>query len=124
MDNTKNCNKCGKPTKETKKGMCLYCYKKERAKILYEYIWEYLLKHPCVDCGETNPLVLQFDHVRGEKRKAISAMVSNSSSLGAIKKEIKKTDVRCANCHTIKTLKENNSYSYKIAIRNGLVVNY
>lgn len=65
------------------------------------YILEYLNNHPCVDCGETDPVVLEFDHVRGEKKKEISIL--KRSSLKAVKREIEKCEVRCANCHRRKT---------------------
>tara|TARA_R110002020_G_scaffold65290_4_gene172469 strand:- start:402 stop:746 length:345 start_codon:yes stop_codon:yes gene_type:complete len=57
----------------------------------------------CVDCGESDPLVLDFDHVKGKKRKAIADMISRSYSIETIKKEIRKCEIRCANCHRKKT---------------------
>jgi Zn finger protein HypA/HybF involved in hydrogenase expression len=63
---------------------------------------EYLMAHPCVDCGETDLVVLDFDHV-GAKTSAVSAMIANGVSSARIEAEIKKCDVRCANCHRIRT---------------------
>jgi len=65
------------------------------------YICQYLRRHPCVDCGETDIVVLDFDHVRGTKRNKVTALVT--ASLNAVKTEIKKCEVRCANCHRRKT---------------------
>jgi len=70
---------------------------------LREFIATYLRKHPCVDCGESDILVLQFDHCRGTKAFSISLMVKNRHSLAKIKEEIAKCDVRCANCHMRRT---------------------
>lgn len=64
-----------------------------------DYVLNYLKKNPCVDCEESDPIVLQFDHVRGEKKRNISQMVARHAKLEVIKEEIKKCDVRCANCH-------------------------
>jgi hypothetical protein len=64
-----------------------------------EYVYAYLLKNPCVDCGENNPLVLTFDHVRGDKRFGISEMVGRGWCMETIKAEIGKCDVVCFNCH-------------------------
>lgn len=75
---------------------------------LKAFIFEYLLTHPCVDCGESDPVVLEFDHVRGEKRNSISEMVARSCGLSTIKQEIEKCEVRCANCHRRKTFAERN----------------
>jgi hypothetical protein len=71
-----------------------------------EFILEYLSAHPCVDCGEADPLVLDFDHVTGQKRKAISRLVSDGHALQDIKEEIAKCEVRCANCHRRRTAKQ------------------
>ena len=75
----------------------------ERRKENKKLIQEYLSTHPCVDCGNPNPIVLEFDHVRGKKHKAVSVMVIESFSWVTILKEIAKCEVRCANCHRIVT---------------------
>lgn len=73
------------------------------------WIRQYLENHPCVDCGETDPVVLEFDHVRGAKIANVSAMVlKNRNSLTMVQNEVEKCDVRCANCHRRKTAIEFN----------------
>lgn len=67
------------------------------------YVWDYLREHPCVDCGISNPIILEFDHVRGEKIFSISDGISLGYSLDKIITEIQKCDIRCCNCHRLKT---------------------
>ena len=59
----------------------------------------------CIDCGEKDILVLEFDHVVGNKSMNISEMRSGLYSLKKIAEEIAKCEVRCANCHRRKTAK-------------------
>ena len=72
---------------------------------------QFLQTHPCVDCGMPNPVVLQFDHVRGKKSGNISKMLIRGCSWGTIQKEMSKCEIRCANCHFIKTASRNDWWS-------------
>lgn len=71
---------------------------------------EYLSCHPCVDCGETDIRVLDFDHVKGKKSGDISRMMNIGYSWSTIEAEIAKCEVRCANCHRIREGKKGGSW--------------
>ena len=74
-------------------------------------ILEYFLTHPCVDCGEKDLMVLEFDHLpKFEKKHAIANMLYHGSSWETILKEITKCEVVCANDHRRRTQKRSGSY--------------
>lgn len=83
---------------------------RERVKANYQrainktrkYVWDYLLIHPCVDCGEPDPVVLEFDH-RGDKEFNIGSALVTAISVDRLAAEVAKCDVRCANCHRRKS---------------------
>ena len=72
----------------------------------------YLVEHPCVDCGESNLVVLDFDHLR-DKRWSITYMVSAGFLWSTIETEIARCQVLCSNCHRIKTARERGYYDKK-----------
>jgi len=59
----------------------------------------HLRAHPCVDCGESDPVVLDFDHAQGRKSANVSALAADGYAWPIIAAEIAKCVVRCANCH-------------------------
>jgi len=68
--------------------------------------YEYLLAHPCVDCGEADPVVLDFDHRDRTTKVAEVAWFIRRGDVNALRLEIAKCDVRCANCHRQKTARQ------------------
>jgi hypothetical protein len=65
------------------------------------FLVEFFRSHPCADCGETDPIILEFDHL-GNKEFAIAAGI-RGRSWQAVLDEIAKCDVVCANCHRRRT---------------------
>lgn len=62
----------------------------------------YLRTHPCVDCGEHDPRVLDLDHRDpGTKIHPVSMLMSRPWAI--VQREVAKCDVRCANCHRRRT---------------------
>lgn len=86
--------------------------RQERRHMRYLYLLTYLSKHGCVDCGERDPVVLEFDHVMGDKITELSKMAHDVRPMKVIQKEVEKCEVRCSNCHKRKTAKEQNWYYY------------
>ena len=59
---------------------------------------------PCADCGLLfKPHVMDFDHVRGNKRGNVSEMIRSNYSWASLEAEISKCVLRCSNCHREKT---------------------
>jgi len=81
--------------------------RKENRKLYFNI----LKKSFCIDCGEDNHVVLEHDHKDGvEKYKNISELVGNGTSWKTIEKEMDKCEIRCANCHRIRTAKQQGWY--------------
>lgn len=79
-------------------------------------ILEYLQNHPCVDCGESDPIVLEFDHEDpSSKFKGVGDLARSRYTWKTVLAEISKCSVRCANCHRRKTAKQFNHYRYKLS---------
>lgn len=109
------CNTCGERKPKTKfregRPQCRQCasntlHRRRRAKRreAREKVFAYLREHPCVDCGETDIAVLEFDHrCQATKELRVSALVCQGYKWDTIKTEIDKCDVRCANCHRRRT---------------------
>lgn len=98
----------------TTNNRCKTCDKnssKNRRTANRKALYNYLLTHPCVDCSENDPVVLEFDHLDPKKKiNNISSMMGNSWH--SIKIEIDKCDVVCANCHRRRTAKTYNWYNF------------
>ncbi len=87
---------------------------KERTVLIYSL----LKKTPCTDCGEKNPLLLEYDHL-GDKIASIAEM--RSHNIGKILKEIAKCEVRCSNCHKRKTSERGNWIRYQLYKEDQLI---
>lgn len=69
---------------------------------------DYLRSHPCVDCGESNLAVLDFDHRDRSLKRGIVSRLARDCAADTVRAEIAKCDVRCANCHRRRTAQQFN----------------
>lgn len=72
---------------------------RRRATELRAWLSEYKATVGCVDCGFSDSRALDFDHVRGDKHLNISFAKSRAQA----EQEIEKCEVRCSNCHRIRS---------------------
>jgi hypothetical protein len=76
--------------------------RQQRRKRARQFVNDCLATHPCCDCGASDPMVLEFDHLRA-KRGHIALLVSEGASLKQLRAETSKCEVVCVNCHRIRT---------------------
>jgi hypothetical protein len=77
--------------------------RKQRTIACKQYARRYLQKHPCVDCGETDIRVLDFDH-KIKRKRLISEGIHRGWPIRKLGNEISLCEIRCKNCHAIKHL--------------------
>lgn len=98
--------------KEKAKARCAIAAK---ARILErrKFTHDYFSNNSCVQCGESDPVVLEFDHIDpSTKSYTVSQMVWSNCAMKKLKHEIAKCQVLCANCHRRKTSKELGWYAF------------
>jgi hypothetical protein len=68
-------------------------------------LWVYrrLSESSCVDCGESDLVVLEFDHI-GPKRAPVLSLAWGGYSGAVILAEMAQCEVRCSNCHQLRTI--------------------
>lgn len=100
----KNRKKCIKVIRINKRQRSLKNY----IKIVTEY-----LNVPCSVCNKVyHPTAMVFDHVlvneklRIKKTEGVNVLIREGYSWAKIREEISKCDVKCHNCHFLKTSKE------------------
>lgn len=78
-----------------------------------KYVQALKENQPCADCGVSYPYyVMDFDHLEGSIKENDINFLSNTGRIGAVKKEIAKCEIVCANCHRIRT---HQRYIHKLA---------
>lgn len=91
------CRDCGVILGAGPHRRCRACFRKRHHERLLPF-----KQQPCADCGKIYPpYVMDFDHVRGEKKFDIS--LSERTAWETVLAEIAKCDVVCANCHRERT---------------------
>ena len=66
-----------------------------------EFLVAFLREHPCVDCGETDPVVLEFDHLKDKEFGVGQGL--RDRNWQSVLDEMAKCEVVCANCHRRRT---------------------
>lgn len=75
-----------------------------------EFLREILESNPCVDCGESDIRILDFDHIKGKKIACVTLMAVSPVGLKKLKHEVEKCVVECANCHRRKSQIDQDSW--------------
>lgn len=79
-------------------------YQRERAHRLRVALRRYKVKKGCSDCGyRKHHAGLEFDHREGEKKTQAVSILARQGNVSATWAEVKKCDVVCGTCHSIRT---------------------
>ena len=93
----------------------IYGKRNERKKTIRQFLGDWYKEHPCVDCGESDLTVLEFDHLL-EKNFGMNRAISNTISMERIVNELEQGEVRCANCHRKITAERTRNWRWRYKV--------
>jgi hypothetical protein len=73
------------------------------------YLLDYFEAHPCADCRESEPIVLEFDHLDAKTKSFDIGQALPYRKWQSILEEIEKCEVVCANFHRKRTARRRGS---------------
>ena len=148
MKETKRCSRCKIDKKRAEfhthrvkqDGLCYMCkdcqriqdakyYQKNKHKVRdnknrkvqhnQKKLLEYLSLHGCIDCGNEDKRILEFDHIRMDKTRNIGILVHQGYAWERVLEEIAKCEVVCPNCHRLRTYERVDSYRVQNITETG-----
>jgi hypothetical protein len=86
-------------------------YREKARAIVLKY-----LENGCIDCGERRIVVLEFDHRENKKCCISKLLAGRTRKIEPLIEELEKCDVRCANCHRVKTARDFNWWKHNASV--------
>ncbi|MEI6569623.1 MAG: hypothetical protein WCR20_23300 [Verrucomicrobiota bacterium] len=79
-----------------------------------KFLFEFLSSSKCKDCGESDLMVLEFDHTEDKSFNLGKSHMIKGLTLEQLAKEVSKCEIRCSNCHTRKTHEEQRTWRWEM----------
>jgi transcription elongation factor Elf1 len=90
----------------------IYINRRVRKRVIREFLADFYSSHPCVDCGETDITVLEFDHIT-DKEFGLNLAIRDVMKIERVKEELEKGEVRCSNCHRKVTAERTRNWRWR-----------
>ena len=87
----------------------------QRGLPIKKFLFDFLSSCKCTDCGESDIMVLEFDHTEDKSFNLGKSHMIKGLTLEALAKEVSKCEIRCSNCHTRKTHKEQRTWRWEMS---------
>ena len=85
---------------------------------------EWKAKNPCVVCGESNPQLIEADHLRDKVHKCSDASYwANHGGVPALEKELGKCQSLCCWCHRLKSDRERRTNTNATHLKRRAIIN-
>lgn len=92
------------PNKVFRRRKCRYCYRDTKQILInriHQWIISYKVERGCGNCGTVDQRILDLHHTDEKKKSFTVGYFRRALGFERIKREVRKCEVLCANCHRI-----------------------